>query len=86
MKNVYVLVTILAIALSFNACSGGGDSASFEDSSDTKIIIGVCPATTVYADGDTLTGETPTTTVKITNLADGTKTVCSLSGSAYLTK
>ena len=83
MRNIYLIISSISLALLLSAC-GGGDTAD-SGSSSTQIPVVHCDTntTTPIEDGDTLVKETDDTTVTITD-TDGDKKVCTDTGDAHL--
>jgi len=90
MIKIASLSLLTLLTLSFSACGGGGDDASFKNS-ETMIPIDVnctTPATiatyiTVNS-GDVIVKEEENTTISIYHDVNGTKKVCLVSGLAHI--
>jgi len=85
MKKIILIVSSLLIALLFSACGGGDGEGNF-DTGEQKIDIVKCDTntSTVIVTNDLLVKDDSNTTVKIVHDANGTKTICVLTGSAHL--
>lgn len=88
MKKIITCISVIAAISFFTACSGGGD-ANYGGTS-TKVTIVDCNSSLVISDyttlesGDTIIKDEDNTTVSTYHDIDGNKTICILSGSAYI--
>ena len=83
MKNIYLIISSITLALLLSACGGGGSEGSFNNS-ETLITI---PSCEIYEDiitGDTIIQDQNNTSIKTVFNIDGTKKVCVLTGSAHI--
>ena len=83
MKSIYIIM-VITLALLFSACSDG--DGLYETSSSSKVAITTCETYTTIQAGDILVKEDDNTTVKIVHDANGSKTICTLTGTAHLIK
>jgi hypothetical protein len=95
MIKIASLSLLTLITVSFTACGGGGDDASFTNSENLVDITIPCqttPTTTDIANyitvnsGDVIVKEEDNTTISIYHDINGTKKVCLVSGSAHIIK
>lgn len=88
MRNIYLVISSIVLALLLSACGGAGSSDASFDSGNKKIAVIACNTTTpVYTDietGDLLGKEVTPTNVTIIHDTNGNKKVCVVSGSAHL--
>jgi len=82
MKKIYIAMTIISTILLFSACSDDGQG-SF-DTGDEKIVVSVCETYTVVQTNDLLVKDEDNTTIKTVHDVNGTKKICTLSGSAHI--
>lgn len=82
MKNIYSRPMVIATALFLSACSGDG-GGSF-DTGDQNIAVTACEIYTTININDLLVKDDDNTTIKIVHDANGTKQVCTLTGSAHI--
>lgn len=92
MRNKYILQIALVslLAISFTACGGGGDDASFKNS-ETMIPVDVLCVTPAdissyipLQSGDVIAKEDDNTSVSIYHDVNGTKKICLESGTAHI--
>ena len=91
--KIATLSLLTLLSLSFTACGGGSDDASFANS-ETLIDVDVNCTTTPNAtdisnyitvnSGDVIVKKEDNTTISIYHDVNGTKKVCLESGSAYI--
>jgi len=82
MRNIYLIISSITLALLLSACGGGGTS---EGGDTLKITIPACGE--IYEllyDGDAVIKNEDNTSVKTVFNTDGTKKICVLSGSASI--
>ena len=99
MKNTYLLLSSIIIALLLSACGSG--SASQKGTSESSITVVDCNGSNValatndcnvdgnftcYQSSDTLVEDTRSSSVQIITDTSGTKKVCIVSGSAHLVR
>lgn len=86
MKNIYLIISSIVLALLLSACGGGGGTGD-SGSSSTQIQVVDCDTntTTPLLSGDTLVQETDDTTVTITD-TNGDKEVCVDTGAAHIVR
>lgn len=93
--KIVSLSLLTLLTLSFTACGGGGDDASFKNS-ETMIPIDINCSTTTPPDaadilnyitvnsGDVIVKEEENTTISIYHDINGTKKVCLVNGLAHI--
>lgn len=87
MKNIYVTIMVSVIGTLFSACSGGGSGGEGDASFDTgeeKITITACENYIITQENDLLIKDEENTNIKVLHDINGTKRVCTLSGSAHI--
>lgn len=86
MKNIYLILSSIGLALLLSACGGGGGGSTVDSGdSSTQISVNNCPVYTDLLVGDTLVKEDDNTTVTIRD-TDGNKDVCVNTGSAHIVR
>jgi len=87
MKKITLILATTLIALLFSACGGDGEG-NFETDSTSHINIVNCDtnSSTIIKTNDLLVKDDSNTTVKIIDDANGTKTICAVTGSAHLVR
>lgn len=88
MKKITLILATALIALLFSACGGGDGEGNFETDSANQINIVNCDtnSSTIIKSNDLLVKDDSNTTVKIVDDANGTKTICAVTGSAHLVR
>ena len=82
MKNIYINIMVITIALLLSACSENSESTF--DTGEEKIVVTNCETYTVVQTNDLLVKDSTNTVIKIVDDINGTKTVCVVSGSAHI--
>ena len=98
-KNNMIKIASLSLltlaTLSFTACGGGGDDASFKNTENLVDINIQCEVNATSSDiatyitvnsGDVIVKEEDNTTISLYHDINGTKKVCLVSGSAHIIK
>ena len=86
MRNIYLIISTISLALFLSACGGGGGGGtSVGGDSSTWIQITDCEDYVPLLDGDTVVKETDDTSVKIVD-SSGDKTICVVSGAAHIVR
>lgn len=83
MRNIYLIISSITIALLLSACGGGGGGTS-EGGDTLTITIPACETYELLYDGDAVIKNEDNTSVKTVFNTDGTKKICVLSGSASI--
>ena len=83
MKKITLFCSSLSLALFLSACGGNGEGTF--DTGEQKITVPVCvDSNLTVTPNDLLVKDDSNTTVTISHDANGTKTVCVLTGSAHI--
>ncbi|QOY52288.1 hypothetical protein [Candidatus Sulfurimonas baltica] len=95
MKNITAIITFVLLTIGFNACSGGGGDASFENG-QTIIPVSIACITApdendiatyeTLLSGDAIVKDDVNTTVSIYHDVDGNKKICLVSGVAHIVR
>lgn len=83
MKKIYLLISLISLALLLSACGSGGDGIQ---SVTISIVNCDTNTTTPLLSGDTLIKEDDNTTVTIVDVDSVSKTVCVNTGSAHISR
>ena len=95
MKKILTIMAVTFITIGFNACSGGGGNASFENGETIIPITIACETTPTATDidnyetllsGDAIVKDDVNTTVSIYHDIDGNKKICLVSGTAHIVR
>ncbi len=82
MKNIYLITMAIVVGFLLSACSGDGEG-SF-DTGQEKIVVTNCETYVTIQVNDLLVKEDDNTSIKIVHDANGTKSICTTSGSAHI--
>ena len=82
MRNIYLLISSITLALFLSACGDDGDGKF--DTGEEKITVTTCENYITLQTNDTLVKDDNNTTVKIIHDSNNTKQVCIVTGSAHI--
>lgn len=85
MKNIFLLIQIISLALLLSACGEGGGGRTVVGG-DNTIPITNCNVYSPLFDGDTVVKETDGTSVKIVDLGGVSREICVLTGAAHIVR
>lgn len=84
MRNIYLIISSLSLALFLSACGSGSDGTT--NPSNVQVVNCDTNTTTTIYTGNTLVKEDNNTTVTITDIDSSSKTVCVNTGSAHIVR
>ena len=82
MRNIYLIISSITLALFLSAC--GSDGEGKFDTGQEKITVTSCESYITLQTNDLLVKDDSNTTIKVTHDSNNTKQVCVATGSAHI--